>query len=83
MVGVRGTLFWGLCDLDLNSTFACFESTVVVQAQGVEIQLQPGQRVQIPFNSPPGPVEAANVPLSYLDTFKVGDSLQGLDDLLK
>lgn len=81
--GVRGTLFWGLADADLNSTFACFESVIVLSAQGREIVLQPNEKVFVPYGKAPGKKEKANIPLAYLDTFKVDGYLQALDDLLK
>lgn len=83
VAGVRGTLFWGLADDELNSTFACFESQIVLQAQGAELLLNPNEKVFVAYGEKPKDKEAANIPLSYLDTFKVDGYLQGLDDLLK
>jgi len=83
VVGVRGTLFWGLSDEKMTSTYACFESQITVLAGGIMLALNPGEKVVIPYGEQPGTVNPANVPLTYLDTFKINDSLQNLEDLLK
>jgi len=83
VVGVRGTLFWGKVDERLTSTYACFESQVTILAGGIMLALRPGEKVSVPYGQVPSAVEAANIPLSYLDTFEIDKSLQGLKDLLK
>jgi hypothetical protein len=83
VAGVRGTLFWGLADEQLDATFACFESQIVLRTQGTELVLNPNEKTFIPYGKKLGKKEPANIPLSYLDTFKVDGYLQGLDDLLK
>ena len=54
VAGVRGTLFWGLSDEKLTSTFACFESELAISAQGQTQILKPGDKVQIAFGEKPG-----------------------------
>jgi len=83
VAGVRGTLFWGIADADLNATFACFESTIVLSAQGAELKLNPNEKAFVAYGEKPSKKEPANIPLAYLDTFKVDGYLQSLDDLLK
>lgn len=83
VAGVRGTLFWGLADSDLNATFACFESTIVLSSNGAELVLNANEKAFVVYGEKPSKKEAANIPLSYLDTFKVDGYLQALDDLLK
>ena len=80
---VRGTLFWGLSDKDLNSTYACFESAVEITAQGKTVLLKPGEKAFIPYGRPPRAKEAANVPLAYMDTFGVDGSIEGMKEMVK
>lgn len=83
VVGVRGTLFWGLSDDQLKSTFACFESKIEVSARGKSVVLNPGEKVEIHYDEAPGNVTPARVPLSYLDTFNIDGSTSGIKDILK
>jgi len=83
VAAVRGTLFWGKSDEKKESVFACFDGSITVEAEGATVVLEPGQKVRIPFGSPPTEVGPADIPLSYVDTFSVDGSLQGLDELLK
>lgn len=84
VAAVRGTLFWGLSDpATKDTTYACFESAIEITAQGKSVTLTPGQKVRIPFNQAPEAVaSAADIPANYVDTFKVKDSLQGLEALM-
>ena len=81
--GVRGTLFWGLSDDNLNTTYACFSSSIEISAEGVKKVLLPSKKVFIPFGKEPGEIKPAMVPLSYLDTFAIKGSIQGVKDMLK
>lgn len=82
VVGVRGTLFWGLADREQNSTFVCFESRIEIQAQGESRFLEPGEKVFIPFGEPPHKTEPGNVPVEYMDTFALEGSVQGVKEML-
>lgn len=79
---VRGTLFWGLSDEKKDSAYACFADAIEIQAGGKTLVLEAGQKVKIPFGRAPDAAEKADVPLSYLDTFAVDGSIQGLADLI-
>ncbi|MGQ0644112.1 MAG: FecR family protein [Elusimicrobiota bacterium] len=78
VASVRGTLLWGLSGEDESAAFACFEGAVNVEAQGRSTLLTPGRKVAVPSGEAPGRPEPSGVPLSYLDTFAVDGSLQGL-----
>ena len=81
VAAVRGTLFWGKSDVDEGTDYACFASTISITAQGKTIDLLPGQKTHIAAGQPPEEPSPSAVPLSYLDTFTVNGSLQGLKDL--
>lgn len=83
IASVRGTLFWGQSDQELNSTFACFQHEIQIQAKGKSILLKPGEKCFIPYGKIPGKKESANVPPEFLDSFEVDGSIEGLKDLLK
>jgi hypothetical protein len=84
VAAVRGTLFWGLSDpATKDTTYACFESKIEITAQGRSVMLEPGQKVKIPFGKAPDAVaSAADIPADYVNTFKLDDSLQGLEQLM-
>lgn len=84
VAAVRGTLFWGLSDpATKDTTYACFESRIEITAQGKSVTLEPGQKVKIPFGQAPEAAgSAADIPADYVNTFKVNDSLQGLESLM-
>lgn len=82
VAAVRGTLFWGLSGKDKSSTYACFGSVISIEAQGKTVELKAGQKVVIPFGKAPQETYPAGVPLSYLDTFAVDNSIDGLKDLV-
>ena len=83
VAGVRGTLFWGLADADLTSTFACFHDTIVLEAAGKSVELTAGNLCSTKIGDAPAEPAKHSVPASYLETFAVGGSLEGLPDLLK
>jgi ferric-dicitrate binding protein FerR (iron transport regulator) len=83
VAAVRGTLFWGLSDQNNDAAFASLDNEIVVTAQGRSITLKPGQKTNIPFGKPPQAPQAASIPPSFLGTFAIGGSIQGLDGLLK
>lgn len=83
VAGVRGTLFWGLADADMTSTFACFHDTITLEAAGKTVELTPGFLSSTKFGEAPPDPSAHNVPASYLETFAVEGSLEGLPDILK
>lgn len=83
VAGVRGTLFWGLADADLTTTFACFHDTITLEAAGQTVSLTPGMLSSTKIGEAPAEPAAHSVPASYLETFAVEGSLEGLPDLLK
>lgn len=82
VAAVRGTLFWGLSDKSKATTYACFGSVLSIEAQGKTVELRAGQKTTIPFGKAPQESVPAGVPLSYLDTFAVDKSIDGLKDLV-
>lgn len=82
VAAVRGTLFWGLSDKTKATTYACFGSVISIEAQGKIVELKAGQKTTIPFGKAPQESTPAGVPLSYLDTFAVDKSIEGLKDLV-
>ncbi len=83
VAGVRGTLFWGLADADMTSTFASFHDTVTLEAQGKTVELSPGTVSATKFGEAPANPAAHNIPLEYVNNFAVEGDLQGLPDILK
>lgn len=83
VAGIRGTLFWGLAGADLSSTFACFHDTITLEAGGKTVDLVPGKLSTTKYGEAPSTPAAHSVPASYLETFAVEGSLEGLPDLLK
>lgn len=83
VAAVRGTLFWGKSDEKNDSTYACFSDAIAITAQGRTVTLEKGKKVRIPYGKPPDEPEAADIPLSYVDTFAIDGSIQDLGDLLK
>lgn len=82
VAAVRGTLFWGLSDKTKATTYACFGSVISIEAQGKTVELKAGQKTTIPYGKAPQETSPAGVPLSYLDTFAVDKSIDGLKDLV-
>lgn len=82
VAAVRGTLFWGLSDAKKDSTYASFASPLAITAQGRTVVITPGQKVKIPFGKAPETAEASGIPLTYLDTFAVSGSLEGMAELV-
>lgn len=83
VAGIRGTLFWGLADADMTSTFACFHGSITLDAGGKTVTLEPGMLSSTKHGEAPADPAAHSVPASYLETFSVDGSLEGLPDLLK
>lgn len=83
VAGIRGTLFWGLADADMTSTFACFHGTITLDAAGKTVELKPGVLSSTKIGEAPAEPTAHNVPAEYLETFAVEGSLEGLPELLK
>lgn len=83
VAGIRGTLFWGLADADLTSTFACFHGSITLDAAGKTVELKPGMLSATKYGEAPADPAAHSVPASYLETFAVEGSLEGLPELLK
>lgn len=83
VAGIRGTLFWGLADADLTTTFACFHDTITLEAAGETVDLTPGFLSSTKYGEAPAAPASHSVPASYLETFAVEGSLEGLPDLLK
>ena len=82
VASVRGTLFWGLSDDELNSTYACFQHTIEISAKGKKTLLQPGEKTSIAYGKAPGKKEQANIPVEYMDTFEVDGTIEGFKDML-
>ena len=83
VAAVRGTLFWGLADEDLASTYACFQGSIALTSAGETVVLEPGTVSRAGFGQAPHPPESANIPLSYLDTFAIQGSTAGLKEMLE
>jgi len=83
VAGIRGTLFWGLADADMTTTFACFHDTIVLEASGKTVELVPGKLSSVKLGEAPAEPADHSVPASYLENFAVEGSLEGLPDLLK
>ncbi len=83
VAAVRGTLFWGLSDAELNTTYACFQSAIEITAGGKSVTLKQGEKTFIPYGKPAQKIEPANVPLDYLDTFAVDGSIEGFKEMLQ
>lgn len=84
VLGIRGTLFWGLVEEDGTTTIAGLESMVSVQGEkgreriveaGKKIVVEPGDRVKRP--------KSHDIAKSFTETFAIGDSLQDLDSLIE
>lgn len=82
VAAVRGTLFWGLSDAESATTYASFGNFISITAAEKTILLEPGELVKIPFGKAPGESKPSGVPLTFLDTFGINGSIQGLDALV-
>ncbi|MBI4347490.1 MAG: FecR domain-containing protein [Elusimicrobia bacterium] len=81
VAAVRGTLFWGKTDAK-ETLLAGLESQVEITAQGKTVTLKPDQLVRVPSGAAPQDPVAHKVPAVFLDRFKVGGSLGGIEPLL-
>ena len=82
VAAVRGTLFWGLSDAESATTYASFGNFISITAAEKTILLEPGEIVKIPFGKAPEESKPSEVPLTFLDTFGINGSIQGLDSLV-
>ena len=83
VAAVRGTLFWGLSDDNLNSTYASFKDSIQITAQGKSILLSPGEKSFIPYGKAPGKKEPSGISPDFMDTFQVEGTIEDLKDLIK
>lgn len=83
IAAVRGTLFWGKTDADKTTTYAGFGQSILVTAKGRVVVVNAGETTTIPFGGAPLPATKHKIPEAYLDNFKVGGSLQGLEALIE
>lgn len=81
VAAVRGTLFWGQSDDDLNATYACFQHEIEIAARGQKVVLKPGEKSFIPYGKAPQKAEPSNVPVDFIDTFSVDGSVEGLKEM--
>ena len=79
---MRGTLFWGLSDDQLNSTYACFKDTIEIRAAGKTVLLKPGEKTMIPYGKAPGKTEPSKLTLDYMNNFEVDGSIQEFKEML-
>lgn len=82
VAAVRGTLFWGLSDDKSATTYASFGNFISITAAEKTILLEPGEIVKIPFGLPPEESKPSGVALTFLDTFGINGSIQGLEALV-
>lgn len=82
LAAVRGTLFWGLSKANKDSGYASFGHSISITSKGKTVRLNAGEKITIPFGKAPGIPAPSGIPLTYLDTFALDDSLQGLKDLV-
>ena len=82
VAAVRGTLFWGLAAANKDTTYASFGHSVEITAEGKTIELKAGQTLKIPFGKAPEDPSPSTFKPSYLATFALGHSLEGLNKLV-
>lgn len=82
VAAVRGTLFWGKSDADKTTTYAGFGHTIAVTAQGKTVLVHGGEKTTVAFGQAPAEAAAHDIPVSYLDNFKAGGGLQGVEKLV-
>ncbi len=75
VAAVRGTLFWGKSDEAKTTTYAGFGHVISVTAQGKTVLVSAGQKTTVALGQPPAPPAPHDIPVSYLDNFKIGGSL--------
>ena len=83
VAAVRGTLFWGLSDAELNTTYACFQSAIEITARRQISDAETGRKNFYPLRQTRAKIEPASVPLDYLDTFAVDGSIEGFKEMLQ
>ncbi len=82
VASVQGTLFWGLTDEELNTTYACLENQIEIRGRSKKIILKPGEKVSIPYGHAPQKKEPANIAADFIDSFEVEGSVEGLKDMV-
>ena len=82
VAAVRGTLFWGKSDDKKTTTYAGFGHTIAVTAKGKTVLVHAGEITSVPFGEAPAAVKPSEIPLSYVDNFRVDGSLQKLEELV-
>lgn len=82
VAAVRGTLFWGKTDEKKTSTYAGFGHAIAVTAKGKTVLVHAGETTTIPFGEAPAAAAPHNIPLSYIDRFRIDGSLQDLESLV-
>jgi hypothetical protein len=82
VAAVRGTLFWGKSDEAKTTTYAGFGHTIAVTAQGKTVLVHGGEKTTVAFGEAPADSAAHDIPVSYLDNFKIGGGLQGAEKLI-
>ena len=82
VLAVRGTLFWGLVKPDGSSEFICLHSLISISRDGKSVYLNPGDKATMLSKTKGITLSKANVPVEYLDTFNVQNSLAGIKKIL-
>lgn len=80
---VRGTLFWGLSDDKLNSSYASFKDPIAVTAKGHMITINSGEKVFVEYGKPPGKKEPSTFAPDYMDTFEIDGSVEDIKNILR
>jgi hypothetical protein len=83
VAAVRGTLFWGKSDAAKTTTYAGFGHAIAVTAKGKTVVVNAGETTTVPLGEAPAEVKASTIPFSYTDNFRIGGSLQGLEELVE
>jgi len=83
VAAVRGTLFWGQSDEKKTTTYAGFGHVIAVTAKGKTVLVGPGEKTTVALDAAPAEPVQSGIPVAYLDNFKIGGSLQGLESLVE
>lgn len=83
VAAVRGTLFWGQSDEKKTTTYAGFGHSIAVTAKGKTVVVGVGEKTTVALDAAPTEPARSGIPVAYLDNFKVGGSLQGLEALVE
>jgi ferric-dicitrate binding protein FerR (iron transport regulator) len=82
VASVRGTVFWGKSNEAKTTSYACFTGSIEVWGKGQQVILEPGQVTSVKLNETPHTPEPSTIPADYINTFKINNSLGGIDQLL-